>query len=116
MKKKKRVTSVVYFVLAGNQYLKVGYCANKAAMAKRMSALQTGCPLPMMIIAYIYADSYVEKLIHESLKEYESYGEWFMLEPDLMAKIMSWIFKYEHHDNSDIDFKLVEGEKLVIWA
>ena len=69
---------IVYIIRAvGTDFYKVGYTKDDHP-EKRVSSMQTGCPLELKIIAY-YANKTVkdERYLHGLMEIYHVRGEWF---------------------------------------
>ncbi len=65
----------VYFVLARRTNLvKIGVSDDPRS---RLSALQTGSPIKLEIVAEMPGDERYERVLHESFAEYRIHGEWF---------------------------------------
>lgn len=74
----RRVTGFVYFVVIGLPYIthvKIGFTAHDPE--KRVRSLQTGCPLPMRILGYVFGDVNLERDLHRYLEGNRTVGEWF---------------------------------------
>lgn len=61
--------------------VKIGY--TKSHPTSRMSNLQTGCPVPLDLIAFVDGDLALEQAFHECFAELRWQGEWFLLERKL---------------------------------
>lgn len=65
----------VYLVRAeGTNHYKIGFTT---ALSKRFSALGTGCPHPLLLLAVRDGSMAMERAIHDLLAEYRKSGEWF---------------------------------------
>jgi hypothetical protein len=58
-------------------FLKVGYTKNNCAK-QRLYKIQTGCPHRLEIIKFFEGSEKDEADLHEKLKDFHSYGEWFL--------------------------------------
>lgn len=70
------------YVLRAGEFYKVGLSKN---IERRIKDLQTGCPLPIELVELYQVRlrgderAYrLESLVHKSLKEYQTIGEWFV--------------------------------------
>lgn len=70
----------VYFLKAGS-FLKIGKCTGHPVA--RVTNLQTGCPYPIEIVAYIPGGLLLERELHARFSHHHAYGEWFRLADDL---------------------------------
>jgi hypothetical protein len=78
--------SFVYFLRSGaSGPIKIGFTGN-TPMA-RLSALQTGNPEPLRLLAAIPGVREDEQRLHERFAHIRIGGEWFRAEPDLLAFI-----------------------------
>lgn len=80
---------MIYLMQAGERGpVKVGWVreCSLASVEARRSALQTGCPHALEVLAAIPGGQDVEALLHEYLSEHRINGEWFMLDPAVFAK------------------------------
>lgn len=78
-------TGFVYVI--GNEHMKIckiGYSVNPH---KRISAIQTGCPYPIEIIAIVKGSREMEKALHRKYVMYKTSGEWFRYEGKLKESI-----------------------------
>jgi len=55
--------------------IKIGY--TRMDIARRLSILQIGCPLPLKLIGLITNTREFEKELHKRFKKYLIRGEWF---------------------------------------
>lgn len=68
----------IYFI--GNLkygFVKVGFSTN---VERRIGAIQTGCPFPIVILARMRGTVKDEKDLHRKMKLHKSNGEWFRIE------------------------------------
>ena len=75
----KPLTGYVYFILAqGIERIKIG---KTQYPEKRLSALMTDCPVPVLRVAIMACSkmSEMERTLHAELKDYRVHGEWFLL-------------------------------------
>lgn len=68
----------------GKTYFKVGWTTD---IAKRIRALQTGCPLRIRHVWMLPlwsggAAQSLEAILHQMLRPYHSHGEWFLMQTD----------------------------------
>lgn len=74
---------IVYFI--GNidhKVVKIGF--SSLDVAKRVDALQTGCPYKLSVLKTIKGTTVDgELLIHKQFQQYRLHGEWFSIEDDL---------------------------------
>jgi len=74
-------SGTIYFITIGDptpQYVKIGYTSGKPE--KRMSALQTGCPVKLRLFGHVPGGMDLERSLHMELANYCSHGEWFRFE------------------------------------
>lgn len=65
----------VYFVDApGTGVIKIGKTSD---LEKRMTTLQTMCPVRLQLLMTIQYDDDLERRIHNHLADYRAHGEWF---------------------------------------
>lgn len=74
----------IYAVLAGD-FVKVGF--TKGDVSERIAKLQTGCPLPLQLIATGPGGRYMERSLHDLLKRFRVHGEWFRADPLVLESI-----------------------------
>lgn len=74
---------LVYMMIAdaccGESFCKIGVTTDLAA---RVSAVQTGCPMPITDVAYLDLPSNAraaEALFHDNLRAFHTQGEWFRM-------------------------------------
>lgn len=80
------MSGFVYFVApealfcrdGDTQFVKIGYTRN--APESRLSALQTGCPIPLKVYFYTDGSPELEAAFHEAFAPLRHFGEWFNLE------------------------------------
>lgn len=74
--------AAVYFILAaGSNMVKIGWVRDHEKIAKRIEALQTGCPFPLKLQFLLTPLSKVdEKRIQTLFTGYWQYREWFRCE------------------------------------
>jgi len=68
------------YIMRAGDFIKIGVTSRK--ILDRASEIQTGCPLPIEDIHYIFlhdkARAYnLEKEVHKRFSEHNTYGEWF---------------------------------------
>ena len=61
--------------------VKIGF--TRSHPLTRLKALQTGCPLPLKVWAYIEGTERLERAFHEAFAEMAVIGEWFWAEEKL---------------------------------
>lgn len=67
----------VYVIEAvGTNRYKIGYTNN---IARRLSCIQTGCPVPISVVTVLPMDQSAETWLHRRFDEYRVCGEWFEL-------------------------------------
>lgn len=82
----------LYFVACpplsdGSRYVKIGRTIN---MDRRMSEIQTGCPLPLELVWFWPGGGANERGVHERLKCLRERGEWFHIPEALLRWIQAW--------------------------
>lgn len=73
----------IYFFQVGD-WVKIGITTD---IPKRLSGVQTGCPLEIIVLAIILGDKAKEREIHRQFKHLNTSGEWFYLAPELREYI-----------------------------
>lgn len=68
----------IYAVKAGD-YIKIGF--TKGDVWERIAQLQTGCPQELRLLGTGPGGRYMEKSLHNILKDFRVHGEWFRDEP-----------------------------------
>jgi len=78
----------------GSHYYKIGLTTGD--VKARLSGMQTNCPYPLKLIISADKKDYerVEAKLHEWLREFNVSGEWFILSPQILEKVVYKI-KYE---------------------
>jgi len=67
----------LYFICdEDSKYLKIGISKEPE---ERIKALQTGCPLKLILLLKFYGTQEIETKLHDELKEYRLRGEWYSL-------------------------------------
>lgn len=75
---KPTVSGRVYIFQAKDTSLyKIGYTTLR--LEERLDALQTGCPFPLLILAFFPGTQVDERELHRQLAPYRMQGEWFNL-------------------------------------
>ena len=74
----------VYFALAPNGLMKIGYSQDPVA---RVKALQSGHKRPLQLLKTVYGARTEEAAFHRQFKEYRIWGEWFHLTGRLLKFI-----------------------------
>ena len=77
---------VVYFLKAG-PFIKIGKATFSPAM--RVRELQTGCPYPIEVLAFVPGDVAMERGLHKRFEYCRAHGEWFHASASLLAFIES---------------------------
>lgn len=77
----------VYFVSGPGRadLIKIGWTQN--AVEERVVALQTGSPVPLLVLASVRSMFAFERWCHRELAEYRRHGEWFARAPRLIRFI-----------------------------
>lgn len=80
-------TGQVYFISGSGKRdsIKIGW--TQGAVEDRLSALQTGSPVPLVALAAVRAVYAFERWCHRELVDDRAYGEWFKRTPRLMSFI-----------------------------
>lgn len=81
-----RYTGFVYFIQEqGTSFVKIGRADD---IRKRLDALQTGNPRPLMLIGYIQETGpNLERKVHAMFRAQSHRGEWFALSEDMKGYI-----------------------------
>lgn len=75
---------LVYFIEGAPGFVKIGYTN---ALAKRIRALQCGCPMEIDLLAYARGGPRLEREYHRRFAHWRAAGEWFKLSPEIKAEI-----------------------------
>jgi excisionase family DNA binding protein len=75
---------LVYFLQGAEGFVKIGYTQN---LAKRVRALQCGCPAEIELLAYARGGPQLERAYHRKFAAWRGAGEWFRLCPAIRAEI-----------------------------
>lgn len=67
----------IYFILArgAESFVKIGF--SSVCPWARMNGIETGCPLPMELVAMVRGDQAAERGFHRAFAELRVRGEWF---------------------------------------
>lgn len=83
----------VYFIGASGgtdeTWIKIGFTTG--SVYARRDALQTGCPLPLDVLAYAPGALSDERTLHNRFAAFRGYGEWFALDGSLQAYVSDLI-------------------------
>lgn len=79
---------MLYFVRSGD-YVKIGYTRSPDTLGARMEALSVGSPHPVEVLGVTDGDRDEEQRWHERFAHLAAEGEWFRVEPGLLATIAS---------------------------
>jgi hypothetical protein len=88
---------LVYFITGAPGFVKIGYTTD---LAKRIQALQIGCPLVIEVLAFARGDRGVEQDYHYKFRAWRQSGEWFKLCPDIRAEIARLNGDAPNHDGA----------------
>ena len=78
----------VYFISTLDEStIKIGYTKN---ISSRLSALQTGSPVKLILKGWLYGSSVDEKNLHSKFKKFRLHGEWFDFKKDIKKYIASY--------------------------
>lgn len=100
LKNNEKKTGFLYAISAGEEYIKLGRSSHFPS--KRLSTIQTGCPLQLRLCGYIELtdDVYIrEHYIHSVFKTHHLRGEWFKINYENVKSIS------KDRDYHWIDFK-----------
>lgn len=76
------MSGFIYFVAAETlNALKIGFSAEHPSI--RLKAIQTGCPAPLKLLAYVEGPQSEERQLHKVFAALRMHGEWFRYEGDL---------------------------------
>lgn len=81
---RKDYAGTLYAVRAGD-FIKIGF--TRRHISERMAKLQTGCPLPLQLIATGPGGRFMEIRIHEILRGFRVHGEWFQDHPTVLELV-----------------------------
>ena len=101
---------LVYFVGSNNPaFVKIGHC--KSNFASRVKQIQNGCPFPIKPIGIILCESEetmrdLEHTLKKRFKKHHSHGEWFKLDPEVLAYIKKEAQSGTEIYDSDHEMKL----------
>lgn len=82
----KKNSEYVYFLKA-DKFIKIG--KSSGSPHSRINSLQTGCPFPIMLIAFIEGGLEKESELHKKFDQYRVHGEWFLGTGELLEFIYS---------------------------
>jgi len=92
--------SGVYVIEAvGLDRYKIGYTND---IKTRMSALQTGCPVPIDVVCVLPCGADTEKWLHRRFEDYRVQGEWFDL-PDSAIQYLLYVSQMEELPEKTIE-------------
>lgn len=77
---------MIYLAKCGDYY-KIGFTSGD--VSKRISALQTGNPIPIQLVGTIPGDQKTETALHVRFSEKRVQGEWFTLDDDDVRNMLS---------------------------
>jgi len=96
----KKDRQFVYFIAAGHaDAVKIGFTTGNPWA--RVSALQTGCPTPLDLIAYVSASMDEEKEFHRAFAPLNIQGEWFSIAGKL-SDFLWYLADYAKPNNREI--------------
>lgn len=79
---------MIYVIqMRGTAHYKIGYTDGDSEERKKQ--LQTGNPLILDLVVTVEGDRILEKRIHHKYKKNISSGEWLVLRPEMLHKILS---------------------------
>lgn len=78
------VGELVYFIGGAPGYVKIGYTTD---LARRIKALQIGCPKPIELLAHARGGRSLEYDYHRRFSAWRQTGEWFRLSQEVWAEI-----------------------------
>lgn len=76
---------IVYFLRAADGPVKVGWCASRDGVARRLRAAQLGHPARLQVVATIPGDRTLEHQLHHRWRNHRLEGEWFHPNPDMLG-------------------------------
>ena len=74
---------MVYFILQGDQYVKIGYCRHRGSLGDRLNELQIGNPSFLDLAMAIDRNRDFEGDLHKRFQSYHVRGEWFYLSSEI---------------------------------
>jgi DNA-binding transcriptional regulator YiaG len=83
---------MIYFI-SHTEYIKIGYTAD---IVRRLTELQTSCPIKMSVLGLIEGEKSDEVALHERFSHLSSHGEWF-------------------HYSSEIEDFINKLDKSLVW-
>lgn len=66
---------------------------------QRIKTLQTSNPYPLKVILFVESYGYLERELHERLKQYKTNGEWFKYEG--LSELPVWLYEQLNLDSVD---------------
>jgi hypothetical protein len=75
---------LVYFITGAPRFVKIGYTTD---LAKRIQALQIGCPLEIELLGFARGDRGLEYDYHHKFRAWRCSGEWFKLCVEIQSEI-----------------------------
>lgn len=80
---------MVYLLWAqGTHRFKIG--STKGPVEKRVAAMQTSSPFPLVIQGVIEGSTGIERRLHERLRNFRVVGEWFDLPEAIVWQVLTW--------------------------
>jgi hypothetical protein len=78
MGEERGMTTRVYFVVAGDEFVKIGLARN---VRHRLHTISVACPLPVKLYDDIVGDRVFERRLHDIFRKERVRGEWFRWKP-----------------------------------
>jgi len=105
---------MIYFIQSGNNGpIKIGYTDKE--VKSRLSSMQTGNPLQIIVLGTIYGFQDEEKDLHEIFKNYKMDREWFYPHPYFIQCVDSIINKKTKLKKLINRLNLTDKENLYIF-
>ena len=73
------------YLIEGAGLIKIGTAYNPE---RRMAEMQTGSPVPLTLLAKTSGNYQTEDRLHKRFSQWCTAGEWFDLEPDVLAQLI----------------------------
>lgn len=89
----------VYLLWAeGTSFFKIGF--TQQPLRKRVSNMQTACPLPIRFLGAGLGTAEDEAFLHRHLARFRTVGEWFDLPEDVL-RVLAQVFNCPVFDNQE---------------
>lgn len=95
---------MIYFI-SHTEYIKIGYTSD---IARRLTELQTSCPIKMSVLALIEGEMSDEIALHDKFSHLSSHGEWFHYSAEIddfinkLDRSLIWKYGLEPDDHVQV--------------